>query len=241
MFISQLYSTYTTEDHNTWTLLFQRQKKIVRDFIPAGFLRGFDLLDLNPERIPDLTQLSEKLKGISGWSLQPVNGLVSNEEFLTLLVNKTFPITVSIRSPQEIEFSELPDIFHDVYGHVPMLMDKVFSDFMHEYSQLAIKYIHEPDLVKLLGRFYWFTLETGLIGEQDNIKPYGAAILTSSEEIKNIHKEDIKKHAFNLEKLLYTQYNNLELQKEYFVIRSFSDLSAHLKAVPAILEKVRIS
>ncbi|MDO6435715.1 phenylalanine 4-monooxygenase [Flavitalea sp. BT771] len=237
MIVEQDYTGYTAADHNTWSVLFQRQGKAVLTHAAGEFKKGFSSLSLDPHRIPMLEDVNRLLATVSGWSLVPVTGLVPNDVFFGLLIQKRFPITVSMRSPGEIDFAELPDIFHDVYGHVPMLMNELFCEFMSDYSHIAINYLDDPGIIDYFGRFYWFTLEMGLIREDDLLKPYGAAILTSAGEIRNIQSAATAKRPFDLHTVITTRYDNLHLQKEYFYIDSFDQLFDGLKGMQALLDK----
>lgn len=231
MYIPQIYESYSDEQHQTWRALFQRQYGIITHNASESFLRGFRLLSLDSERIARLEDVNEKLVKTSGWSVVGVAGLVSNRDFFQMLIEKKFPVTVNMRNADEIDFSELPDIFHDIYGHVPMLLNEMYCEFMAEYSKLAIKYVDDEVATNLFGRLYWFTLETGLVYEAGETKPYGGAILTSKNEILNIKNELIPKHDFDLYKLIGTEYNSLKLQKEYFVIKSFEQLFDSLRDI----------
>jgi phenylalanine-4-hydroxylase len=171
-----------------------------------------------------IEELSRRLESISGWTLVPVTGLIPTKAFFYLLINKKYPITVSIRKPWEIDFSEQPDIFHDVCGHLPMLTNYKFIKFLTAYSIIALKYIYNDRAVDFLGRLYWYTYEMGLINEEGTCKPYGAAIITSAGEIANVRRADIPKYPFELSHIFSTPYNPYKLQNEYFVINSFDDL-----------------
>jgi phenylalanine-4-hydroxylase len=143
-----------------------------------------------------------------------------------------------MRKPEEISFSELPDIFHDVYGHVPMLMNNMFCDFMTKYSSIAIDYSDDDNIVACFGRLYWFTMEMGLVREGGELKPFGGAILTSSGEIENIRNPLVAKHHFDLEQVINTEYDNLQLQKEYFYIDSFYELFQSLTDMSFHIDKM---
>jgi len=220
---SQNYESYTTEDFKTWNYLLQRQNKIILDKACREFQHGIKALGIESEII-DIKKLSQKLYGISGWHLAGVDGLLPNEVFFDMLNHKIFPVSVHIRSFDELEFSKLPDLFHDVYGHVSLLSNLDFCKFIHQYSQVALKYLDQKDAMTYLGRLYWFTMETGLINENGSVKPYGGAIMSSSGEIDNVYNENIPKRPFNIQQVMTTSYDNFTLQKEYFVIDSFEQM-----------------
>ena len=236
----QEYENYSQEDHATWSTLFERQSKTILKIASSEFVKGFNLLSLDPHHVANLGTVNKMLKDVTGWRVIPASGLVSNKDFFSLLRDKKFPVTVSMRKPEEIAFSELPDIFHDVYGHVPMLMNRMFCEFMSAYSGLAIDFSEDEGITACFGRLYWFTLEMGLIREDNVIRPFGGAILTSSGEVDNINNPDVPKHPFNLLQVINTPYDNLQLQKEYFFIDSFHQLFDSLKDLKVYLDKQRI-
>jgi len=235
--VTQNYASYSEEDHNTWSLLFKRQSDFTLNSAAEEFKKGFRKLSFPKDRVVNLDELNKKLSEISDWNVAGVTGLVPNELFFSMLENKKFPVTVTMRKPEELAFAELPDIFHDVYGHVAMLLNETFSKFMVEYSRIALKYLEDETTVEYFGRLYWFTLEMGLIQEDGVLKPYGGAILTSSGEIENINNPAVKKQPFDLEKVIHTPYDNLKVQKEYFFIESFEQLFSSLQEMDALLAK----
>jgi phenylalanine-4-hydroxylase len=235
--VAQNYDSYSEKDHNTWSLLFKRQSNFILNEAAEEFKKGFKMLSISPDKVVNLEELNKKLSEISAWNVTGVSGLVPNNLFFSMLKNKKFPVTVTMRKPEELAFSELPDIFHDVYGHVAMLLNETFSKFMVEYSRIALKYIDDETTVSYFGRLYWFTLEMGLIKEGGHLKPYGGAILTSSGEIENINNPSIAKYPFDLEKVIHTEYDNLKVQKEYFFIESFEQLFSSLHDLDVLLAR----
>jgi phenylalanine-4-hydroxylase len=231
----QYYSSYTEEDFNTWKYLAERQSKLIYEKACKEFKIGLKKLEISEDKIVEIKELSQRLKPISGWSLIGVNGLLPNEDFFHLLNNKIFPVAVHMRTIDEVEFSELPDLFHDVYGHISLLTDQSFCSFISEYSKIASKFLDNELAITFLGRLYWFTMETGLINDNGMIKAYGGAILSSSGEIENVYNEAIPKHTFDIKTAMLTSYDNLHLQKEYFVINSFDQLFNCTKELESIL------
>ncbi len=229
MIISQDYDAYTAEDHLTWSKLNDRQMSLNYKKASIEYQKGFDILSLDSSKVIKIEELSDRLKKVSGWSLIPVSGLIPTRDFFFMLINKKYPITVPVRKLHELDFSEDPDIFHDIYGHIPLLTNERFYRFLTEFSIIALKYVENEKAVEFLGRLYWFTFEMGVIWESGEMKPYGGAIITSDSEITNVKNPDIPKHAFDISKILNTPYDNYKLQKEYFVIDSFDDLFDCLK------------
>lgn len=222
--MEQNYDAYTAEDHQNWSILFDRQNKAVLHLAADAFRSGFLQLDLNPRRIENIPVRNTTMKQKFGWQLHPVSGLLPLDEFLNLLINKEFPVTVYMRKKEELEFSELPDIFHDLYGHAPMLASPVFSEFISRYAEIAIGYINDPEAVEYMSRFYWYTMEMGLIEEDEKLKPFGSAILTSAGEMENIVNPDVPKRPFDVEDVLNTPYDSFSLQTQYFYLHSFEQL-----------------
>lgn len=229
--VNQNYEQYTEDDHKVWQLLCKRQSHLNESYVSNVYLKGYDSLQINKDKIPKISKVSERLEEISGWNLIPVNGLLSPKDFFLLIINKTYPITASIRKRDELEFSEQPDIFHDICGHLPLLTNERFVNFLTAYSIIAIKYVKNERAIELLGRLYWYTYEMGLIQELNENKPYGGAILTSSKEIENIEKESVGIFPFDITHIFKTSYNPFEIQHEYFYINSFDELFLSLEIV----------
>jgi len=233
--VVQEYATYTDADHETWATLSKRQETLSVGKISSEYLLGVERLQFDAERIVNIEELSNRLALISGWTLIPVTGLIPTKEFFYMLINKRYPVTVSIRRPWEIDFSENPDIFHDVCGHLPLITNEKFVKFLTAYSVLALKYINNERAIELLGRLYWFTYEMGIIYEQGEYKPYGGAIITSLTEINNMANNSVPKHSFDIDHVFRTPYNPFKLQKEYFVINSFDELFSSLETLESKL------
>ncbi len=233
--ILQDYAMYQAEDHETWSILSSRQSKLHNGNVSREYLSGFEKLKLDKNRIAKIDEISAMLDTVSGWTLVPVSGLIPTRDFFYMLINKKYPITVPIRKPWEIDFSEQPDIFHDVYGHLPLLTNEKFTKFLTAFSIIALKYVNNDRAIDFLGRLYWFTYEMGLINENGEYKPYGGAIITSAGEMANIREDRIPKYPFDLQHIFRTPYDNFKLQKEYFVINSFDDLFNSIEQLESTL------
>lgn len=227
--VHQNYHLYTPEDNNTWSILCGRQVKLRKGIVSQEYLKGFDLLQLDHNRIVEIEELSNRMQEVSGWTLIPVTGLIPTKDFFYMLINKKYPVTISIRKPHEIDFSEQPDIFHDVLGHLPLLTNEKFYRFLTAYSIIALKYVNNERAVEYLGRLYWYTYEMGVIVENGELKPYGGAIITSEEEITHMRNESTPKHPFDIDHIFRTPYNPFKLQNQYFIITSFDDLFESLE------------
>ncbi|MGI4821491.1 MAG: phenylalanine 4-monooxygenase [Janthinobacterium lividum] len=222
--ITQDYNAYTAADHTTWALLYKRQTRLVMEQASIEFQRGVNKLILDPHQVPALEDVNHKLKQYSDWQVVAAKGIVPAKEFFLLLQRKIFPVSIDMRSADEVDFSELPDIFHDLYGHVPMLLNKVFSDFMERYCAMALAYADREEFLPYFDRLYWYTMEMGLIREDNLIRPYGAAMLTSSHEIWNMRSPQSTKLAFDIEQVIQADFNPLRLQNTYFIIDSYAQL-----------------
>lgn len=235
--IIQDYLLYTEEDHNTWQILSNRQASLHEGIVSKAYLEGFRKLQLDSSRVVKIEEMSTHMQKTCGWTLLAVDGLIPTRDFFYMLTNHQYPITVPIRKPYELDFSEQPDIFHDIYGHLPLLTNIDFVKFLQTYSSIALKFVDDERAVELLGRLYWFTYEMGIIQEDGIHKPYGGAIITSSGEMINVKSDVVPKHAFDVEHIFCTPYDNLKLQKEYFVINSFADLFKSLDGIEAKLNR----
>lgn len=237
MFVKLNYENYSAEDHETWSKLYRNLMAVNRNFAASEYLDGLDKLQFSEDRVVDIEKLSNRLEKISGWRLLTVNCLVPTRDFFFMLINKQYPITTDMRKPHEIGFAELPDVFHDVVGHVPLLTCERFYNFLTAFSTIALKYIDNEAAVLHLGRLYWYTFEMGLVYEQGEVKSFGGAILTSLEESYNFHERKVPVHPFDIERIYHTEYDNLRLQERYFVLDSFDVLEACVKEIEHVLLK----
>jgi len=234
--IDQEYHRYSEEDHAVWQELTRRQSLLSRDRISKEYLYGLESLSIDRHRIVNIPDLSRKMFASTGWRLVPVQGLIPADVFFTMIIDKVYPVTVPVRQRSELDFSEQPDIFHDIFGHLPLLLHRKFSDFLVAYSKIAINYIHNPQAVEFLARFYWYTYEMGLILEDNAVKAYGGALITSATEIDNVRSTLTHKHPFNVERMFHTPYNPYKLQNEYFVIEDYISLFHSLQDLESKVE-----
>lgn len=217
------YIAYNSIENTTWTQLLQRQKKIVQNRACKDYLEGLSILQLSDQCIPQCQEISERLMQASGWRVVPVPALISADEFFTLLSQRQFPAASFIRNPEEIDYLEEPDIFHEIFGHCPMLTNPVYADFMQEYGKLALR-ANEEDRA-LLARLYWFTVEFGLINTSDGLRIYGGGILSSKNEtIYALESKEPQRLTFAGLDALRTPYRIDIMQPVYFVINDFSQL-----------------
>jgi len=222
--IPQNWNAYTTQEHAVWDTLFARQAAMLPGRAAPEFLSGLDILHLSRPGIPNFEELSEKLMKATGWQVVAVPGLVPDDIFFHHLANRRFVAGRFIRRPDQLDYLQEPDVFHDVFGHVPMLSHPVFADYMQAYGQGGLRALNFHALEKL-ARLYWYTVEFGLIHEQDSIRLYGAGIVSSfGESVFALDDPSPNRLQFDLERVMRTRYRIDDYQQSYFVIDSFEEL-----------------
>jgi phenylalanine-4-hydroxylase len=222
--IPQDWAAYTPEDHETWDILFARQSKQLPGRAAEAFLRGLDVLRLSKPGIPNYEELNERLMRATGWQVVAVPGLVPDDVFFDHLANRRFVAGNFIRRRDQLDYLQEPDVFHDVFGHVPMLADPVFGDYMQAYGQGGLRSLGFGSLDKL-ARLYWYTVEFGLVREGDGIKLFGSGIVSShGESLFALDDPSPNRIRFDLERVMRTRYRIDDYQQVYFVIDSFEDL-----------------
>ncbi|HET9511918.1 MAG TPA: phenylalanine 4-monooxygenase [Sphingomonas sp.] len=222
--IPQDWSHYTAEEHGTWDTLFERQAKLLPGRASEAFLRGLDVLKLSKPGIPDFEELSERLMKLTGWSVVAVPGLVPDDVFFDHMANRRFVAGNFIRRPDQLDYLQEPDVFHDVFGHVPMLADPVFADYLAAYGRGGLRAL-ELGSLKQLARLYWYTVEFGLVAEPEGLRIYGAGIVSSFSESKfALDDPSPNRIGFDMKRVMQTDYRIDDFQQTYFVIDSFDDL-----------------
>jgi phenylalanine-4-hydroxylase len=224
--IDQSWAGYEAGEHGVWNRLFERQKDLLPGRACDAFLRGLDALDLHRGGIPDFARINPELQRLTGWSVVAVPGLVPDDVFFEHLANRRFPAGRFIRKPHELDYLSEPDIFHDVFGHVPMLTDPVFADYMQAYGEggrraRRLAHLHH------LARLYWYTVEFGLMQSGQGLRIYGAGIVSSfAESAFSLEDPSPNRLAFDLERVMRTPYRIDDFQQTYFVIESLEALRA---------------
>jgi phenylalanine-4-hydroxylase len=222
--IPQGWDRYTAEEHQTWVTLYERQQKVLPGRACEPFMRGLDALDLHGDGIPDFEKISEKLRALTGWSVVAVPGLVPDEVFFDHLANRRFPAGNFIRRPDQLDYLQEPDVFHDVFGHVPMLTDPIFADYMAAYGRGGERAMKLGQLHNL-ARLYWYTVEFGLMQSSEGLRIYGAGIVSSrTESIFSLEDGSPNRIGFELERVMRTPYRIDDFQQVYFVIPSLEEL-----------------
>ncbi|MEQ8772571.1 MAG: phenylalanine 4-monooxygenase [Erythrobacter sp.] len=217
-------TAYDSEDDAVWNDLFARQMEILPGRACTAFLEGLDKLDLGRGGVPEFAPRSDELVQLTGWSVVPVPMLIPDHVFFWHLANRRFPAGNFIRTRETFDYIQEPDVFHDVFGHVPMLTDPVYADYMQEYGRAGWKAMRYNRL-KALGALYWYTVEFGLIEEEAGIRAYGAGILSGPMEARfAVEAESPNRIMLNVDRVMRTDYVISDLQPTYFVIESFEDL-----------------
>jgi phenylalanine-4-hydroxylase len=214
---------YTDEENAVWHDLFTRQYPLIQERACDEYVRGIELLHLTKDHIPQCPDVSAALQDITGWALEPVPALIPFEKFFYLLANRRFPAATFIRTRAELDYLREPDIFHEVFGHCPLLTNQAYADFTENYGKLGLSANAEDR--KLLARLYWFTIEFGLIKTNSGLRIYGGGILSSKEEtIYSLESEKPQRKEFEVIDALRTPYRLDILQPIYFILNSFETL-----------------
>ena len=222
--VPQAWDRYTAEEHATWVTLYERQAQLLPGRACDAFLKGLDALDLHGGGVPDFERLSDTLGALTGWSVVAVPGLIPDDIFFDHLANRRFPAGNFIRRPDQLDYLQEPDVFHDVFGHVPMLTDPVFADYMAAYGRGGARALSLGRL-KNLARLYWYTVEFGLLATPDGLRIYGAGIVSSpAESVFALEAPDPNRIGFDLERVMRTPYRIDDFQQVYFVIDSLQQL-----------------
>lgn len=222
----QRMQTYTSEDTAVWNLLAGRQLDNMPDKVSTEYLRALDAMKdvLNKDEIPEFKRIDQWFSAKTQWSIETVKGLIPVGDFFRLLAQKKFCSSAWLRSRQNLNYLEEPDMFHDIFGHVPLLGNPVFSEFLSEFGKLGLHHIDDEKKLTQLQRLYWFTIEFGAIRENDSIKAYGAGIISSLEETDKVYNKDGAFHPFCLEEIVDRDFYTDRVQEAYYVISSFDEL-----------------
>ena len=224
--VEQPWSSYSDADHTTWATLFARQQDVLPQRASRTFLDNLARMDMHGDGIPKFDDLNVALRKATGWELVGVEGLLPELAFFDHLANRRFPVTWWIRKPEQLDYLSEPDLFHDLFGHVPLLMEPVFADYMQAYGRGGVKaHAIGTDALTHLTRLYWYTVEFGLIRESEGLRIYGSGIVSSKgESIHCLESPAPNRIGFDLRRIMRTRYRIDTFQKTYFVIDSFEQL-----------------
>lgn len=222
--IPQNWDAFTREEHAVWDTLFERQAKLLPGRASSAFLRGLEALRLSESGIPNFDDLSERLMKLTGWQVVAVPGLVPDDVFFEHMANRRFVSGNFIRRADQLDYLQEPDVFHDVFGHVPMLADPVFADYLAAYGRGGLRAL-ELGALPQLARLYWYTVEFGLVQEAEGLRIFGAGIVSSSaESVFALDDPSPHRIGFDLERVMRTEYRIDDFQQNYFVVPSFDEL-----------------
>ena len=232
--IEQDWAAYTPEQHALWAELVGRRMPQLRVHACEEYLAGFEQIGLREDELPDLASVSARLKPRTGWQSSAVSGFLPADAFFEMLAARKFPTTTWLRSREQMEYTPEPDIFHDVFGHVPMHAHSVFADFLHRYGTLCAKLTDARDLERL-GRLFWFTVEFGVIRQDGGLKVYGSGLISSHGECSRVLAGGCEVRDFRLDEVLEQEMRTSEMQSVLYAVESFEQIYEATKEAEARL------
>jgi phenylalanine-4-hydroxylase len=233
--VEQDYTAYTAEQNAVWRELVDRRMPQLRAHACTEYLDGFAQIGLESDRLPDLKAVSARLSPRTGWQSSPVSGFLPADAFFEMLSARMFPTTTWLRSRESMDYTPEPDIFHDVFGHVPMHAHPVFADFLEHYGAICLAAIDRPDVLERLGRLFWFTVEFGLIRERGEIKVYGSGLISSHGECTRVLGGGCEVRDFDIDAVLDQPIDTGNMQPVLFAVESFDQIYEAAKAAEAKL------
>ncbi len=234
----QQYDKYTAEDHQVWRILFERQIVNLPNAASQEYLEGIRRINFTADHIPNFEEVNKILHTYTGWQLYVVAGLLPNKEFFELMNNKRFCATTWLRKMSQLDYLEEPDMFHDVFGHVPLLTNPDLCNFLQGLSRIALRYIDNELAIELVSRLYWYTVEFGLIREHGKLRIYGAGILSSTGETNySLESEIPKRVPYQVKAIIDTPYIKDKYQEKYFVINSYEQLFNSVSEIEKHIEQ----
>ena len=222
-FIEQDWEGYSETDHRVWGILWERRMEQLRKTASRLFLDGAEVIGLRPDRVPDLREVNRRLDAITGWNAVAVNGFIPAGDFFACLARRRFPTTVIVRSMEQLDYLPEPDIFHDVFGHVPLHADPVFADFLQQFGAVAARARTEEE-TEQMARLFWFTVEFGLIQERGDVKVYGSGLVSSHGDAANALGPKCDRRPFELDAVVAQPFEIDRFQDVLFVVERFDQL-----------------
>lgn len=222
--IQQDWKAYTPEQHATWSELVRRCMPQLRQHACQEYLDGFEQIGLREDSIPDLAAVSAKLEPRTGWNSTPVSGYLPADAFFEMLAAKRFPTTTTLRDKNSLEYTPEPDIFHDVFGHVPMHAHPVFASFLNEYGRICMRMKGRKEDLTRMGRLFWFTVEFGVIRQHGALKVYGSGLISSHGECSYVMRGGPEIRDFNLDEVLQHDFSISEMQPVLYAVESFEQI-----------------
>jgi len=234
---------YTPDEQAVWRLLFERQMDQLPGKASQAYLDGIQATGFRADRIPDFERdLNPRLQKLTGWQVCAVEGLIPNRLFFELLANHNFPATTWLRRRDQLEYLPEPDMFHDTFGHVPMLSNQAFCDFLASLSLIALQHIESEEAIAMISQLYWYTVEFGLIQEADGLRIYGGGILSSvGETTHSLFSPVPERIPYDVKQVLKTPYIIDHFQEQYFVIESYEQLYHSVPQIGAVLDELLVS
>jgi phenylalanine-4-hydroxylase len=226
--VEQRWSGYTEDNHRAWGLLYEKR---MRELVETGsslFLSGAAAIGLNRDHVPNLLDVNSRLARITGWEAVAVAGFIPARDFFGSLAQRRFPTTITVRPLDSLDYIPEPDIFHDVFGHVPLHADPVFADFLHRFGQVATSAVTDEQTT-WMARLFWFTVEFGLIRDHDGLKVYGSGLISSAADAANALSDHCDRRPFVLDDVINQPFDIDHLQDTLFVVASFSELFAAVR------------
>jgi phenylalanine-4-hydroxylase len=233
----QIYSHYTDQDFKVWRTLFDRQIKQLKPIVSESYLFALEEINFSASGIPDFEEVNRRLEPLTGWSLHVVPSISPQKVFFEFLSQKKFTATCWLRTIEQLDYIEEPDMFHDVFAHVPLLSNKSYCNFFKGISDIALDHIDNAHAIELLGRIYWFTIEFGLKKEKGKEKIYGAGIISSSGETQHCLSNRATRINFDVKTIMNTDFRTDQMQEKYFVIESFEQLYSSLPEIRRQLQE----
>ena len=235
--MKQEFDKYTSEDREVWKILFERQLVNLKDRASQVYLDCLQEMEavLHSKNIANFSELNETLMKKNGWTIEVVKGLIPVDEFFQLLSIKKFCASTWLRTKEQLDYLDEPDMFHDIFGHIPLLMNRDFSNFAEGIGKIALNYLDNEEVLVKLQRIYWFTIEFGLIKENNQVKGYGAGIMSSFGETNHIFEDNILIHPFNMEMVIGKEFISTEIQNEYVMIDHYLDLFESLEKLKQLI------
>lgn len=235
--LQQQYDAYTNEDEAVWKFLFERQLPTLQKVAATEYIAGLKNIAFNPNEIPNILKTNTLLAQQTGWQLVVVPGIIKEPDFFNLLSQKKFPATTWLRKKDLLDYLPEPDMFHDVFGHVPLLTHYHFTEFFQAIGLLGMQNLHQENIVAMLGRLYWFTVEFGLIKTNNETKIFGAGIISSfSETIFSLSPKPTHL-PYDVELIMNRNYENDHIQDTYYVIDSFEQLYHSIEDIKNVISK----
>jgi len=233
----QEYKDYTAEDFEVWKFLYERQMPVLQEVAAEEYLQGIKNIEFVADKIPNILDTNKLLATQTGWELVVVPGIIKEPDFFNLLSQKKFPATTWLRKKESLDYLPEPDMFHDVFGHVPLLTHYHFTEFFQAIGNLGMEYLANENIVAMLGRLYWFTVEFGLIKTNNQLQIFGAGIISSFSETKFSLSEKPTYLPYEAEMIMNRSYENNHIQDTYYVIDSFEQLYHSIEAIKKVIKK----